>query len=482
MTTGALHPLDAFLALVQSSPDTEMLTEGTRVFTRADILSLSGGLAQSLLDRGITPGSPRNAPRILMVLPNSALMVALLPAIWSQGALPMFLSAKATNTQRHSVIETYKPDLVIDSDILTEMAEACGALGTARPGAKDDSSVVFTSGSTGLPKGVVQKGATLTDSVERVARTLGYGAVERILVPIPFAHDYGWGQMLSALVGGHMLILPARDTLVDIATAINEHRPTVFAGVPSLYSALLFGISGFEAADTSSLRMLTSTGSAFSPRLAAALAERIPQGRLLRNYGLTETYRGCCLHPEDANLGSVGRPIEGVEIRILNADGSNAAVGEEGEIVHLGGGVFDRYLDNPEATAQTRRMLDGRPAVFTGDIGKLNEAGFLTLLGRRDRLIKSQDIRINLGDVEEALSALPGIAQVAVLSRPHDIAGTEIVAFVVTNSTQSTRDLARLANRNLPAHMRPRDWHLLPDLPRTSVGKIDYPSLKATHL
>lgn len=468
------HPLIQFLSNAKAAPDAPLVAQGEAVHSRADILALSGQLAAALTARGIGRGD-----RVLLVLPNSARMVALLPAIWSVGGLPMFLSAKATEAQRHAVIQRYQPRLVVDGDMLDSLAGAAGGLGPERPGADDDASVVFTSGSSGVPKGVVQKGSTLCSGVRRVARTLGYGDTERILVPIPFAHDYGWGQMLSGLVGGHLLILPERDVLPDIATAINAHRPTVMAGVPSLYAALLFGISGFETADTASLRLLTSTGSAFSPRIADALAARIPQARLLRNYGLTETYRCCCLHPEDVgdHPGSVGRPIAGVEIRIVDETGAALPPGTEGEIVHLGAGVFDRYLDDPEATARTRRQIDGAPGVFTGDIGRLDADGHLTILGRRDRLIKSQDVRVNLGDVEEALGGLPGIGQVAVLPRQHEVNGTEIVAFAVSPDGLSARDIQRQANRSLPPHMRPRTVHVLPDLPRTSVGKVDYPAL-----
>lgn len=475
------HPLSAFMDLVAQAPDAPLLAQGDTVQSRADIVRQAGNLAAGLAARSIVPQPDGVQPqRVLMVLPNSALMVALLPAIWSQGALPMFLSSKASAAQREGVIAFYRPDLVVDEAILNDLAQAEGEIGPARPGPQDDASVVFTSGSTGLPKGVVQKGATLTDSAWRVARTLGYGSCERILVPIPFAHDYGWGQMLSGLACGHFLILPERDILADIAVAINLHKPTVFAGVPSLYSALLFGISGFEKAETDSLRLLTSTGSSFSPRLASALAERIPAAHLFRNYGLTETYRGCCLRPQDqaAQPGSVGHPIEGVDIRIITADGREAEPDEEGEIVHLGGGVFDRYLDDPDETARTKRIIDGRQAVFTGDIGTLDQAGFLTLLGRRDRLVKSQDIRVNLGDVEEALGGLEGVDEVAVLPRIHDLHGTELVAFYVSKDGAGPRDIQRQANRFLPAHLRPRVVSCLDEMPRTPVGKIDYPALK----
>lgn len=473
------HPLSAFLDLVAADGDAAMLAQGNRLLTRRQMLALSGSLAQGLAP--LLPASGPGPAKVMLALPNSPEMVALLPAIWSLGGVPMFFSSKATADQRARVIARYSPDVVIDETTLPRLLGQKGEIGPVRPDGAQDASVVFTSGSTGLPKGVVQKGSTLSSGVGRVARTLGYGPQERILVPIPFAHDYGWGQMLSGLVGGHALILPERDILTDIAEAINLHRPTILAGVPSLYSALLFGISGFERADTASLRLLTSTGSPFSPRLYDALCARIPDARILRNYGLTETYRCCCLLPEhgDRPSGSVGRPIEGVTIRIVDRDGVPVPLGEEGEVVHVGAGVFDRYLDDPAATAQARRIVDGQPAVFTGDFGVLDHDGHLKLLGRRDRLVKSMDVRVNLNDVEEALSGFATVSACAVLSRDDPQNGITLVAFCIPKDAATPRDIQREANRALPPNMRPRDVHCLETLPRTSVGKIDYPALKA---
>ncbi|SPF79106.1 Long-chain-fatty-acid--CoA ligase [Aliiroseovarius pelagivivens] len=474
-----MHPFDAFLNNTATDPEKPAVAQGHLVWSRAQLLDRAAQLAAALSGQGLQPGQ-----RVLVALPNTADLVALIPAIWSLGGLPMFVSAKATDHQRQLIQSRHAPDLTIDTAGLAQLEAPRPSLGTHRPDASSDASVVFTSGSSGPPKGVVQTGATLTEGVARVARSIGYNPEERILVPIPFAHDYGWGQLLSGLVGGHFLILPERDILPDIAKAINTHRPTVFAGVPSLYSALLFGISGFETADTDSLRLLTSTGSPFTDGLFKALSDRIPAARILRNYGLTETYRTCCLSPDQSasRPGSVGQPIDGVELRIVDGKGSCLPPGQEGEVIHLGKGVFERYLDDPDATSQTRRLLDGQPAVFTGDVGMLCEEGFLHLYGRRDRLIKSLDIRVSLDDVEEAMEDLPNVAEIAVLAREHDIQGSELVAFCVPSEEVTARQIQIAANRALPTHMRPRHIYLLKQMPRTPVGKVDYPALRSKHL
>ncbi len=471
------HPFNCFLSLVDSQPDAAAIVQGDTTVSRAALSARAGELAQGLARRGITPDRMH---RVLINVPNSPDMVALVLAIWAQGGLPMFLSAKSPEQHLRAILDRLKPDLTVDEALLASLPQPGHPLPRPELTGDRDGSVVFTSGSSGPPKGVVQKAATLVSGVGRVARTLGYAPQERILVPIPFAHDYGWGQMLSGLVAGHILILPRRDILVEVSRAVTEQQPTIMAGVPSLYAALLFGISDFENARTDSLRLLVSTGSAFSPALHQALAARIPQARILRNYGLTETYRGCCLLPEDATAhpGSSGRPIDGVRIMIAGPAGRPLPPGAEGEIVHCGAGVFDRYLDDPEATERTRRMIDGAPAVFTGDIGHLDADGYLYIAGRRDRLVKSMDIRTNLGDVETALSALLEVAEAAVLTRPHPMSGVEIVAFCIPGGEATERTILRVSSRNLAMHMRPRRVICLTEMPRTPVGKVDYPALQ----
>jgi len=470
------HPFSAFLALAAASPDTIAVVQGDTTLTRADLLGRAAEMSAGLADHGIRADAP--GARVLINLGNSADMVALVLAIWSQGGLPMFLSAKAPKSHLDGVCARLGPALVVTQDALAGLARVGGPLGAAQPAPDADASVVFTSGSTGLPKGVVQKGGTLTSGVTRVAATQGYQEHEHILVGIPFAHDYGWGQMLSGVVGGHRLILPEREILVDIGKAVTRHQPTVFAGVPSLYAALLFGISGFEKAQTDSLRLMTSTGSAFSDDLYAALSARVPQARITRNYGLTETYRSCCRLPDhpEAPPNCIGRPVLGCEIVIVDAAGEPVPHGEEGEIVHTGEGVFDRYLDDPEATAKARRVIGGRASVFTGDIGIMDDAGSITLLGRRDRLVKSMDIRINLNDVEREVTATTGALETAVVAVPNDRTGVEMTAFCVAHRREA-RDLHRTINRALPAHMRPRFVEVVEALPRTPVGKVDYVSL-----
>ncbi|AUH32281.1 class I adenylate-forming enzyme family protein [Paracoccus tegillarcae] len=466
------HPLLRFAELASQDPDALAVIQGDHALGRADLIGRAGALAQGL--------SLASGARVLVQLPNSPDMMALVLAIWAQGGLPMFLSAKSPATHLDAIIARHAPAHVIDIAALEALPAGQASLDLPVLPGDADASVVFTSGSTGMPKGVVQKAATLTSGADRVARVMGYGPSERILVPVPFAHDYGWGQMLSCFIGGHTLILPSRDSLVDISRTISRDVPTVLAGVPSLFAGLLHGISDFENSQTDSLRIVSSTGSPFAPALYAALRTRLPDVRILRNFGLTETYRSCCLPPEMAQgeADSAGRPIEGVTIAIAGPDGRPLPADQEGEVVHLGAGVFDRYLDDPDATARSRRTCgDLGIGVFTGDIGRLDQDGFLHLAGRRDRLVKSMDIRLNLSDVEAALTALAMVTETAVIARPNPMSGVELVAFCTARPDITAPDIRRAANRALPAHMRPREITVLDALPRTPVGKTDYPAL-----
>jgi long-chain acyl-CoA synthetase len=473
-----VHPLHLFLASCDAAPDEAIVLQGDIVYSRRDLCTLAGNLTVGLEAHGVN--AETNA-RILIVLPNSVDLIALIIATWSLGGLPMLLSPKSTEQQQTLIEQNHRPALSVDVKRSSLLKEHKGEIGDIRPTADDDASVIFTSGSTGAPKGVVQTGSTLTSGSTRVAQSLAYRRREHILVPIPFAHDYGWGQVLSSLVGQHCLVLPEREILPDVTRAINQHRPSVFAGVPSLYAALLFGISGFEKADISSLRIFSATGSVFAPKIRTALQDRAPDAKIYSNYGLTETYRTACLAPSDStdHDGTVGKAISGVQIKVMRPNGSDCAIGERGEIVHIGEGVFDRYLDDLENTDKIRTQVDSKPAVMTGDIGVLDKYGFLTIVGRQDRLIKSMDIRINLADIEDAYAMLDGVYSVAVLGTPNlELATVVLTAIVVLETNANAQHVRRAANKTLAPHMRARQIIVVDELPRTPLGKVDYPALQ----
>lgn len=356
----------------------------------------------------------------------------------------------------------------------------------------EPASIVFTSGSTGLPKGVTQAAATLMDGAMRVATALDYHPGDKILCPIPFSFDYGWGQLLSTLMCGFTLVLPEPQNSFGLCNALSRWSPQVFAGVPALFADLTVGLAPIRETPRESVRLITNTGSKIPSPVFAALLDLFPGAAIALNYGLTETYRSASLptplarsHPT-----SVGRAVPGVDIAVIRPDGTRAAPGEQGEIIHRGAGMFMGYWGDPARTAETLRPdpLWSHPSVnqplvvYTGDLGHTDEEGFLYIHGRRDRQLKSMGIRVSPDEVEAILMESELVAEAAVVARPHDTLGDLIVALVVPkpddrDTAGTLRLLKAHARATMSPAMQPRDWRILERLPRTATGKVDYPSL-----
>jgi long-chain acyl-CoA synthetase len=482
-----------FLGMAESRKSDVALRHGDRVLRFDGLIAAASGWAGGL---ELRPGD-----RVVIGAPNSIDLASAVPGIWARGGIPVFVNADAPDAHlRHAVQSTdaavvllapgrNPPELA--ARVLPVAPMPPGDL-TAPPGqdGRAPGSIVFTSGSTGAPKGVVQAADTLARGVDRVAATLGYRADDTILCPIPFAFDYGWGQLLSLLLGGLPLVLPEPRGAMGLCDALERHRPSVLAGVPAVFADLLSGLAPIRDIDRSSVRLITNTGSRIPDPVRQELIRLFPQAALSLNYGLTETYRSASLPVQMAQThpASVGRALPGSTLVVLRPDGTEAAPGEEGEVIHRGEGVFLGYWNDPERTAKVLRPdpLWSDPAtpaplvVFTGDLGHKDAEGLLYLHGRRDRQMKSMGVRVSPDEVEMLLLASGAVREVAVVARPHDVLGDLIVAMVCLpegDPQAALKALKRHARDTMSPYMQPRDYRVLPWLPRNPNGKVDYPAL-----
>ena len=489
-----------FAATVAARGHWPAVVQGDDTTSFAALGALARSLAAVLAGRSVGQGD-----RVVLHLGNSVWAVALPVALWSIGALPVFAPGDMTRTALDDIATRVGAKGVI-SDSLTDCAAAPlwpladlvaargkggpevapatepDALGPDALGPDALGSVVFTSGSTGRPKGVMQTQAALLDGAFRVSQAVGYGPDDRLLVAVPFSHDYGWGQVLSAYRLGLTLILPKTPGLAGIPEAIERHRPTVLGGVPSVYAGLTRGVSDVATRDRSSVRLVMSTGSAMPQRVWHDLAALFPGARRCLNYGLTETFRSATLREADAHLapGVVGTALPGAGLAIVDEAGQVCAAGVWGQIVHRGAGAFVGYWDDPAQTAARLRPDPlGGPgnAVFTGDRGMLDAAGRLTVGDRLDRMVKVMGLAASPLAIEEVLRAVPGVQAAAVVFAAHEILGTELHAVLVAAPgviEAALQVAASAATRAaLAPHERPRRWHFRAALPLTASGKVD---------
>ncbi len=333
--------------------------------------------------------------------------------------------------------------------------------------------ILYTSGSTGRPKGVMLSHANLWLGAISVAHYLGLTPDDRVVGVLPLSFDYGQNQLLSTWAAGASVAPLDYLTARDVVKAVERTGATTLAGVPPLWVQLLE--ADWPAETAARLRRLTNSGGALTPRLVRGLRARFPAADLYAMYGLTEAFRSTYLAPDliDAHPDAMGRAIPFAEVTVRRPDGTQAAEGESGELVHAGPLVAQGYWRDPERTAQRfRAEPDGRLAVWSGDTVVQGADGLLRFVGRDDEMIKSAGNRISPLEVEEAVLAGGEAREAVAVGVADERLGQAIV--VVLAGDPENEDALRLRVRGvLPSFMQPvrYDWH--EELPRNANGKLD---------
>ncbi len=345
---------------------------------------------------------------------------------------------------------------------------ASGPTPRVEPPSHASALVVYTSGTTGPPKGAVLSRGAIASNLDALAEAWEWTADDLLAHALPLFHVHG-------LVIGLLGPLRRGATLHHLGTldaaALAAAGATLVFGVPTQYHRLADQLESDPAAAAAigRARLLVSGSAALT--VADHVRLHRATGLAVRErYGLTETLILTAVRAdEDPEPGTVGRPLAGTEVRLVPLPGEQSD--GLGEVEVRGPGLFDGYLNRPDATAAAR-TADGWFA--TGDIGRWTASGALALVGRSATdLIKSGGYRIGAGEIENALLEHPGVAEAAVVGLPDDDLGERIVAFVVpTGSPPPERDLIDHVATLLTPHKRPREIRFLPTLPRTPLGKI----------
>ena len=342
----------------------------------------------------------------------------------------------------------------------------------------DLAALLYTGGTTGRSKGVALTHAGLDAAGEAASLAARSPGRTRSLLPLPLAHVYG----LMVSVAGLHAQEPGESVLMrwfdpaGFVALVEQHRTQMSALVPSMISMLL--AQPLEEHDLSCLERISSGGAPLAPEVALELERRLPGVEVREGYGCTESSALISAQPPDERrLGSVGKPVPGVEVRIVGPDGEVLGPGDDGEICVRGPVVMSGYWQSPEATAETLR--DGW--LHTGDVGHLDDDGYLYVVDRIKDLIIRNGFNVYPRDVEDVLLAHPEITAAAVVGRPDPRTGEEVVAFVsVTPGSRLTPDLVVAhAQRHLSAAKYPREVRIVDAIPLTSVMKTDRKALRA---
>lgn len=386
----------------------------------------------------------------------------------------------------HVLAVDYEPSLEpphVPIEVWPESADAGLESSETRRIDSDIAAILYTSGSTGLPKGVVLSHRNMVAGALSVNQYLENTAEDTILAALPFSFDAGLSQLTTGFAAGARVVLLNYLTARDVVTACAEEKITALTGVPPLWNQLVQQQWPAEAA--APLRYFANTGGHLARSTLDALRRIFPQAKPFLMYGLTEAFRSTYLDPAevDRRPDSIGKAIPNAEILVVGSEGRLCGPGEEGELVHRGPLVAQGYWNDPERTVERFRAAPGRPdevvveerAVWSGDTVRIDDEGFLYFVGRTDGMIKASGYRISPTEIEEIVLADGNVEDAVAIGVPHPQFGQAIVV-VATPAPGRTLDESAIFDRcraKLPMFMMPSRIVERRALPQTSSGKVD---------
>lgn len=342
---------------------------------------------------------------------------------------------------------------------------------------RDLAALLYTSGSTGAPKGVMLSHLNVETVVDSVSTYLELTADDVTFCVLPLSFGYGLTQLFPAMHVGARLVLEKGIVFPPVTlTRMVEQGATGFAMVPTMANLLLnLDLTRY---DLSSLRYVTNAGAGLPPEIAKRFRQALPHVRLYLMYGQTECMRASYLDPQqvDARPDCVGRGMPNQETFVIDEAGAPVGPGEVGELVVRGPHVMNGYWELPEETERKLRpgRMAGEPMLYTGDLFRRDADGYLYFVGRQDDIIKSRGEKVSPREVENALYMLPGVAEAAVVGVPHPLLGQAVKAVVVLaeGASLDARAVQRHCAMHLEDFMVPSLVEFRTDLPKNERGKI----------
>ncbi|KAA1380619.1 class I adenylate-forming enzyme family protein [Aeromicrobium fastidiosum] len=465
-----------------AEPDAPAIADDTTTLTNAQLAERVRAAAGALVDHGVVGGDV-----VAVQLANRVELLLVLFAAWRIGVTvnplnPVLTGAEAT----HQVLDA-RSVLLVTADG-TGPVEGVTTIGVAAldsttpttpavPASDDLALLIYTSGTTGQPKGVMLTHANLDAMTESFIEWLDITSDDHSMLVLPLFHANGivLGTLTPLRAGGRVSIT-GRFSRDRFFADVERLRPTYFSAVPAIY-AMLSALPDDVHPDTSSLRMAVCGAAPMPAQLIRRFEERFGL-TLVEGYGLSETTCASTINPLHGTRkpGTVGLPLPGQRVDVVDPEGRHLPAGEVGEVVIAGPTVMAGYLHKPEETA--RSIVDGW--LRTGDVGRFDEDGYLVLVDRvKDMIIRGGE-NIYPKEIESVLYRHPDVLEAAVVGRPDDVLGEVPTAFVslrpgATADAEALLDLCRgvLSAYKLPVHIE-----LVGELPKNPVGKIDKPALR----
>ena len=501
---------------VEREPDRVAIVDGSAEYTYEDLARQSGALCSALQDAGVKKGD-----RVGILMEKSWEAVVAMLAASMAGAAYVNVNPLLKAPQIQYIIgdcdirvligdseklKALEPGTIAGtafykgeeppaeiSGSLTNVAEALehgeAPKETRRVSEVDLGTILYTSGSTGLPKGVATSQRNIVVGAQIVSTYLENTSEDRILSALPLNFDAGMSQFTTALRVGATLVLQRSRLPGDLSRALRRHEVTGVTGVPPLWSLLLRSAKTIREEPLENLRYIANTGGRIPQANLDELRRLLePSGtRIYLMYGLTEAFRSTYLPPEEIDRGSscIGKAIPNTEIMVINKEGRECVPEEPGELVHRGPTVAMGYWGNEEATRKAYRpnplaspeLLGVERVVYSGDTVRRDEEGFLYFIGRDDAMIKSQGYRLSPEEVENLLIGSGLVHEACAFGVEDPEVGQLVMAVVSFKDGAALEDAVERVRehviKNGPPYMVPKEIFVLDELPKTGSGKID---------
>lgn len=498
----------------RTRPDAPAVVFKGRPFSWLELERQSDALAGSLREEGVKPGD-----RVALLLPNCPQFLISELAVWKVGAIlapqnPIYtdrelVESLGVTTPRLAIVLTpfydrireIQPQTTITRVVATNIKEylppllkvlftlvkerkeghridlhpadlwfrdlvSRGRPGLAPPKPDDPAVILMSGGTTGAPKGVLSDHRSLVMSGTQLAAWLRealQGPRASIMLPLPLFHTYGCtgAQSITITLGIPLILVPNPRDIDDVVASIERDKPALFAGVPTLFNALLNHsdvISG--KADFRSIQACFSGAAALMEETKRRF-EKLTGGRIVEGYSLTEATMACCVNPLRGpnKIGSVGMPLPDVEVKIV-----------DGEIVMKAPQLMRGYWNDPTLT--TEMLRDGW--LYTGDLGEIDEDGYVTIIDRKKDLIKSSGFQVWPREVEEVISKHPSVAEVGVAGLPDPVKSEIVAAWIVPRpgETVDPETIRLHCRQSLAPYKVPTRIEVRDSLPKTMIGKV----------
>ena len=500
MSPAPSTPFDTSLtALVRDAalraPDKLYLSDGTRQLTFGEAWQQIETIAANLQARGIGHGD-----RVVIVTENRIESVLLFFGTIRAGGIAVILHPQLKPEGLRRVIDQTTPKLGLleastaslsaefgetpvvwaEQASFEELLAAPKSEAQPFPGLETDPAfLVFTSGSTGTPRGVILTHVVVRFVSAAIQARLQYQAEDRVAVLLPLSFDYGLYQLFYAAIAGASVFIGRPEMAgPELPRILAAQEISVLPGVPTLFGGLI-KMQRYRPVPLPKIRVITNTGDHLPQSYIASLRELFPQARIHPMYGLTECKRVSILLPEEfeARPESVGRPLDGTQVFAIDEEGRRLPAGEIGELCVIGPHLAPGYWQAPEETAKRYPMLDGVRVLRSGDYGRVDAEGFLFIHGRSDFLIKHKGHRLSPAEVEEEACRLLGVVAAGCVK---DEAKDLLCLFVSVSdpSLDEAKIIQALSSKLEPAKV-PNRVFLLPELPKTGNQKVDRKALRA---